>query len=117
MVAAVTGVLARLIYAGRRADRGPHSFPTRRSSDLGAAAASAPSADQTVDITVDPVSDTPSVAVGSAVSLNENTSTARKGTRLNSSHAVMAYAVFATQTEDGGARHGTGAPQGTERSH
>src|SRR5207245_2475865 len=81
----VNAVLATLSYAPTGEYEGSDTLHVTATSKDGAAAASAASADQTVAITVNPVSETPAVTVpANAVSLNEDATKAISGVSVTS---------------------------------
>src|SRR6202040_4050913 len=76
----VNTVLASLSYTASTEFEGADTLNVTATSKDGAAAVSGVSNDATVGITINPVSDTPSVAAATAtVALDENTSTAISG--------------------------------------
>src|SRR5206468_6272704 len=84
-----------LFFSAYRPPRSLHSFPTRRSSDLGAAgiaaAALGTESFERVDKIVGPGNQYVTAAKAQLVG---TVGTDRKSTRLNSSHDQISYAVF-----------------------
>src|SRR5437867_6986559 len=86
-----------------RALRDPHSFPTRRSSDLVTVSDAALTVDPSVKVAVklrDPGTD----ESDGLIRLDELEGEDRKSTRLNSSHRTISYAVFCLKKKKKAAR-------------
>src|SRR5438445_426689 len=105
----VNTVLASLNYTATSEFEGADTLHVTASSTDGAALPSAASADQTVAITVNPVSDTPAVSVPVTTTvLDENTSQAITGVSVTPATGDESDPVAATLTVAHGTLHVTG---------
>src|SRR6202040_1372842 len=102
----VNTVLASLSYTASTEFEGADTLNVTATSKDGSAAVSGVSNDATVAITVNPVSDTPSVSVpGTTVVLEENTSHAITGVTVTSATGDEADPVAATLSVTHGTLH------------
>src|SRR5205085_2806304 len=104
----VNDVLASLTYTPTGEYEGPDTLHVTATSTDGTAAESTASAEQTIAITVEPVSDTPSVAVASGdetATVQENDSVALPGVTVTSATGDETDPVTATLTVANGTLH------------